>query len=1262
MITLANLEVVLRELHYIRDSRKKIFIKEYPAFDCMIKVDFTTKEITYPQGLDVHRKKICKFSEPENFVVLECITSLLDKGYKPHHIELEKPMPGGHNDTGGYCDILVHDNNGKSFLIIECKKADEFDRFWKKTLVDGDQLFRYYNSYRQAQALCMYTSDLSDEGIIIRTKNIISMVDNEDYLATDKRLKSFKSVRDENGNKEDYFNVWKYTYQQDFSTCGIFEKDIAAYTVGKAKYTIDDLVEVDNNSIQKKYHEFATILRQHNVGSHENAFDKLVNLFLAKIVDEVINPDELQFRWKGAAYDDYYSLQDRLQKLYKEGMEKFLGEEVTYIDQTQVSDAFHLFKTDPDATKRKILEYFRQLKFFTNNDFTFLDVHNEQLFFQNAIILKKVVKMLEDMRLKTDEQNQFLGDLFEGFLDDGVKQSEGQFFTPLPIVKFIVSSLPLEEFVDNDGDIPKTIDYACGAGHFLTEYASCVKDILYKTSGKSADEYYKETYGIEKEYRLSKVAKVSSFMYGESDIQIIHGDALEQNDRIKDNSFSILIANPPYSVKGFLETISEEMRSKYELTKYVSDIARNNSIEVFFVERAKQLLKTNGIAAIILPVSILTNQSIYVACRELIIKYFDIVAISEFGKSTFGKTGTNTVVLFMRRKSNNPDLAEHINNRVNAWFNGDLSKDKVFDDADCIKKYCRSCDIDEREYKTWLHGGAMPMAPIFDSYKNKALQSQKIKHIQNKKISKRYSEDSMKAELSIAITEYIKNLEKEKLFYYMMAMTNSTPIIVTRCPSDAREEKNFLGYEWSGAKGNEGIKYIGMNNEEDALSKNKGINSIKTPLFNPMDYSDDRKINTIIKDAFAGIKREIPEELKKYVASCKLIDMLDFKSTDFNKVINTSIAFEKNDSVDYNCATERLENMLVKISGNTTKIEANEIKDVGKYPVITQSADTVISGYTDSRKPIEDLPLIVFGDHSCTVKYIDYPFVRGADGTQLIKIDESKCRLKYLFRFLEQAKIHNEDKYERHFKYLKKMSIPIPDPDVQDEIIKVCDEIDKQILNNINTIEKNKKKIEGIMNSIEGEGKTIKTLCKKINPSKTEIRGLRLDTKVSFVAMESLSTDGFIQNMVDMELSQLKNGSYTYFGENDIIIAKITPCMENGKCALAKGLTNRIGMGSSEYHVFRPDQKQVIDKFMFYSLNRESVRKAAASKMTGSSGHRRVPITFYENLVIQVPVVEEQIKIADRVEKLHMELIELKKTNNELKNQKKSIIEKYIVL
>ena len=79
----------------------------------------------------------------------------------------------------------------------------------------------------------------------------------------------------------------------------------------------NDLKIISFEDTQKKYHEFATILRQHNVSSHENAFDKLVNIFLAKIVDEIQNKDSLEFNWKGTAYNDYYHLQDRLQKLNK---------------------------------------------------------------------------------------------------------------------------------------------------------------------------------------------------------------------------------------------------------------------------------------------------------------------------------------------------------------------------------------------------------------------------------------------------------------------------------------------------------------------------------------------------------------------------------------------------------------------------------------------------------------------------------------------------------------------------------------------------------------------------------------------------------------------------------------------------------------------------------------------------------------------------------------------------------------------------------
>ncbi len=406
--------------------------------------------------------------------------------------------------------------------------------------------------------------------------------------------------------------------------------------------------DVDNNAIQKKYHEFATILRQHNVSGRENAFDKLVNLFLAKIVDETTNPNELMFYWKGAAYDDYFNFQDRLQKMYKDGMQKFLGETVTYIDNDTIKETFHLFKNDPDAIRDKILSYFRELKFFTNNDFAFLDVHNEQLFFQNAIILKKIVQMLQDIKLKTASQNQFLGDLFEGFLDQGVKQSEGQFFTPMPIVKFLISALPLENLIKNSVEIPKAIDYACGAGHFLNEYAHQIKPFVEAHKADEIANYYAEITGIEKEYRLSKVAKVSAFMYGQDEIKIIYSDALAHNQSIKDKSYSVLVANPPYSVKGFLETLSEKERNRFELINAIDtkQIISNNSIETFFIERAKQLLKSGGVAAIILPSSILSNGNIYIKSREIILKYFDLLAIAEFGSGTFGKTGTNTVTLF----------------------------------------------------------------------------------------------------------------------------------------------------------------------------------------------------------------------------------------------------------------------------------------------------------------------------------------------------------------------------------------------------------------------------------------------------------------------------------------------------------------------------------------------------------------------------------------------------------------------------------------
>ena len=102
------------------------------------------------------------------------------------------------------------------------------------------------------------------------------------------------------------------------------------------------------------------------------------------------------------------------------------------------------------------------------------------------------------------------------------------------------------------------------------------------------------------------------------------------------------------------------------------------------------------------------------------------------------------------------------------------------------------------------------------------------------------------------------------------------------------------------------------------------------------------------------------------------------------------------------------------------------------------------------------------------------------------------------------------------------------------------------------------------------------------NPSKKEISKIDENIVVSFIEMASVSNDGFIQTKIDRPLKELKKGSFTYFAEDDIIIAKITPSMENGKCGIARNLTNKLALGSSEFHVLRCSQ-DILNEFKLFA-------------------------------------------------------------------------------
>ncbi len=202
----------------------------------------------------------------------------------------------------------------------------------------GGQLFSYAQQISEIEFLCLYASEFDTKNnTLLVAQYIISHKDNQDILQQDQQLKSFAQA----SNVEQRFKVWYDTYEHQATESGLFEENIPPYRIGKSHYTLDiDTRPVIEQDKEGKYHRFRTLLRQHNIARRETAFEVLVNLFLAKIVDEEENKDNLEFYWKGVAYDNYYDFIDRLQKLYQIGMKKFLKDEVMYISSEQIDTAF----------------------------------------------------------------------------------------------------------------------------------------------------------------------------------------------------------------------------------------------------------------------------------------------------------------------------------------------------------------------------------------------------------------------------------------------------------------------------------------------------------------------------------------------------------------------------------------------------------------------------------------------------------------------------------------------------------------------------------------------------------------------------------------------------------------------------------------------------------------------------------------------------------------------------------------------------------
>ncbi len=169
----------------------------------------------------------------------------------------------------------------------------------------------------------------------------------------------------------------------------------------------------------------------------------------------------------------------------------------------------------------------------------------------------------------------------------------------------------------------------------------------------------------------------------------------------------------------------------------------------------------------------------------------------------------------------------------------------------------------------------------------------------------------------------------------------------------------------------------------------------------------------------------------------------------------------------------------------------------------------------------------------------------------------------------------------------------------------------------------------------------------KINPSKPKL-DLPHDQPCSFLPMNKVNPQtGKVDSLEEREFEKVKKG-YTYFEENDVLFAKITPCMENGNTVIANGLINKFGFGSTEFYVFRTSEK-IDERYVYFLLRSEKFRKQARAEMTGAVGQQRVPKKFLESYLFALPPLSEQKRIADKVERLLSKIEEAKQLIEEAK-------------
>ena len=689
-----------------------------------------------------------------------------------------------------------------------------------------------------------------------------------------------------------------------------------------------------------------------------------------------------------------------------------------------------------------------------------------------------------------------------------------------------------------------------------------------------------------------------------------------------------------------------------------------NNIECFFLERIHHLMAPGGIVGVIVPSSILSNtEAVHNRTREILLQFFDIVSIAELGSGTFGKTGTNTVVLFLRRKAKTPEPSEHYRNRVEDFFEGD---DQVqYQDKNLIETYCHHIDVSYEEYiKLFTPTNLERLSEllqndIFQEYTQSFRQSTEIKNLQKTKRFKEKKGEEQSAELEQRLIKYLYDIEKEKLYYFILAHKQENKVLIVNAPNTSKERKQFLGYEWSSAKGREGIKYEG----------GETVNDIITPLFDPKDPDNNAKINTVIKRNFIN---EITDPLPEHCHYANLTDMLNFSRVSFDKAI--SLTPKQNTEIETKWDVVKLGELVETQYGYTAKAEDEGNVRYLRITDITEDGQLKIANkkyINPSESIIKDYTLnpndIVIARSGSTGRMLLY---KGIDeqlifASYLVRLKVSKKILpEYIFAFHKTTAYWQQvDDLTKtlaqpnlNAERMKEIRIPLPQLDVQEQIVNECEVVDQETDQARDAITSTKQEIEDKLQAVVSVSSEIKKLG-----DITEIKSGGTPSRKNNAYWENglipwlrseVCKETLIREDIDYECiteEGLNNSSAKWLTSNTTLMALVGATKGKTAFLTFEATTNQNIAG------IKSSSKNVLDIYIFYCL--KSLYKRIIQDL---SQYDMLNLTEIKNIRIPVPRLNIQEQFAAEVMQLEAEITKAQAVIDEATERKNAILTKYL--